>query len=137
MDELAQPGDLEAGDVIALPDDDAGQFRVMTVRLGQGGFILRVSPANGSVPGTEREVTLTVAARLRMYGRIRAFSQPTLSPPHLEAVTRCARPPRAALPRHRREPHTNINPRRHCRRLLRHHPRHPARLAPAPGHHPD
>ena len=73
VDELVKPGDLEVGDVIALPDDDAGRFRVMTVRLGQGGFILRVSSANGTVPGTEREVTLTVAARLRCYGRISAL----------------------------------------------------------------
>ena len=80
MDELVKPGDLEAGDVIALPDS-AGQFRVMTVRLGHGGFILRLAPANGPAPGAEHEpepaaeheVTLTVAARLRLYGRIRAF----------------------------------------------------------------
>jgi len=72
VDELVKPGDLEAGDVIALPDN-ADQFRVMTVRLGQGGFILRLSPANGSVSRPEREVTLTVAARLRLYGRIRAL----------------------------------------------------------------
>lgn len=79
MDELVKPGDLEAGDVIALPDSD-GQFRVMTVRLGRGGFIVRLSPANGlapraeheSAPGDEHEVTLTVADRLRLYGRIRA-----------------------------------------------------------------
>jgi hypothetical protein len=72
VDELVMPGDLEAGDVIDLPDS-AGQFRVMTVRLGQGGFILRLSPTNGSEPGTEYEVSLTVAARLRRYGRIRAL----------------------------------------------------------------
>jgi len=80
VDELVKPGDLEAGDVIALPDS-AGQFRVMTVRLGHGGFILRLAPANGPAPGAEHEpepaaeheVTLTVAARLRLYGRIRAF----------------------------------------------------------------
>jgi pSer/pThr/pTyr-binding forkhead associated (FHA) protein len=71
--ELVKPGDLETGDVIALPDDHAGRFRVMTVRLGHGGFIVAVTPANGAAPGTEREVTLTVAAQLRRYGRIRAF----------------------------------------------------------------
>ena len=69
VDELVNPGDLEAGDVIALPDSD-DLFRVMTVRLGQGGFILRLSAENGSAPGAEHEVTLTVAARLRLYGRI-------------------------------------------------------------------
>jgi len=72
VDELVKPGDLEAGDVIALPDS-ADQFRVMAVRLGQGGFILRLAPANGSAPGPEREITLTVAARLRLFGRIRAL----------------------------------------------------------------
>ena len=72
VDELVQPGDLEPGDLIALPDD-AGRYRVMTVRLGQGGFILRVSPTDGLLPGTDREVTLTVAAQLRRYGRIRTF----------------------------------------------------------------
>jgi hypothetical protein len=72
VDELVKPGDLEAGDVIALPDG-GDQFRVMTVRLGQGGFIVRLSPANGSAPGVQHEVTLTVAARLRLYGRIRAL----------------------------------------------------------------
>ena len=80
VDELVNPGDLEAGDVIALPDSD-GQFRVTKVRLGQGGFIVQLSPANGSAPGAEHEpapgaeheVTLTVAARLRLYGRIPAF----------------------------------------------------------------
>ena len=72
VDELVKPGDLEAGDVIALPDS-ADQFRVMTVRLGQGGFILRLAPVNGSASGPEREVTLTVAARLRLCGRIRAL----------------------------------------------------------------
>jgi hypothetical protein len=73
VDGLVKPGDLEAGDVIALPGDGAGRFRVMTVRLGHGGFIVAVSPADGSDPGTEREITLTVAARLRRYGRIRAL----------------------------------------------------------------
>jgi len=77
VDELVKPGDLEAGDVIALPDSD-DRFRVLRVRLGQGGFIVRLAPANGSAPGaehepapgTEHEVTLTVADRLRLYGRI-------------------------------------------------------------------
>ena len=69
MGELVKPGDLEAGDVIALPDSH-GQFRVLTVRLGQGGFILRVSPVDGSAPGPDHEVTLMVAARLHWYGRL-------------------------------------------------------------------
>jgi hypothetical protein len=72
VDELVLSGDIEAGDVIELPDE-ARRFRVMTVRLGHGGFILRVAPAEGPGPRTEREVTLTAAARLRRYGRVRAF----------------------------------------------------------------
>ena len=72
VDELVKPGDLEAGDVIALPDSD-DQFRVMTVRLGKGGFVVRLSPVHGSAPGPEHGVRLTVAARLRLYGRVRAL----------------------------------------------------------------
>ena len=69
VNELVHPGDLEAGDVIALPED-VGRFLVSAVRLGQGGFILAVAPAAGSPPGAERHVTLTAAARLRRYGRV-------------------------------------------------------------------
>ena len=72
VDELVKPGDLEAGDVIALPDD-VGRFLVSAVRLGQGGFILAVTPAAGSPPRAERHVTLTTATRLHRYGRVRAF----------------------------------------------------------------
>jgi hypothetical protein len=66
MDELVRPGDLEVGDVIALPDEE-GSFRVVTVRLGQGGFILVISPVDGSPPGTDRQVMLTAATQLRKY----------------------------------------------------------------------
>ena len=71
VDELVQPGDLEPGDVIALPEDDR-RIRVVTVRLGHGGFIVRLAPVEGSVPGTEREVTLAVGTQVCRYGRIRA-----------------------------------------------------------------
>jgi hypothetical protein len=58
------PGDLHAGDVIMLPD--AGQeLLVKAVRLGQGGFILTVSPAGDDAPEAERLITLTAAAHLR------------------------------------------------------------------------
>ena len=72
VDELVLSGDIEAGDVIELPGD-ARRFRVVTVRLGHGGFILRVSPVEGPGPRAEREVTLTAAARLRRHGRVRTF----------------------------------------------------------------
>jgi hypothetical protein len=72
VDELVWPGDLEAGDVIALPDE-ARRFLVSAVRLGQGGFILAVAPAGGSQPGAERQVTLTAATRIRRFGRVHVF----------------------------------------------------------------
>lgn len=72
MDEVVPPGDLEAGDVIALPDE-AGRFLVRAVRLGQGGFILAVAPADGPQPGAERHVTLTAAIRVCRFGRVRVF----------------------------------------------------------------
>lgn len=68
VDEEVPTGDLEAGDLIALPDE-AGQFLIRTVRLGHGGFILTVAPAGGSAPGPERQVTLTAAAQVRKLGR--------------------------------------------------------------------
>jgi hypothetical protein len=72
VDERAPPGDLEAGDVIALPDE-AGRFLVSAVRLGQGGFIFVVAPADGSQPGAERHVTLTTAMWVRRLGHVRVF----------------------------------------------------------------
>jgi hypothetical protein len=72
VDEEVQSGDLEAGDLIALPDE-ASQFLVRTVRLGQGGFILTVEPADGSAAGTERQVTLIAATRVRRFGRVRVL----------------------------------------------------------------
>ena len=72
VDELVRQGDLEAGDVIALPDE-AGRFLVSAVRLGQGGFGLVVASADGSQPGAERHVTLTTAMRVRRFDRVRHF----------------------------------------------------------------
>ena len=72
VDERAPPGDLEAGDVIALPDE-AGRFLVRAVRLGQGGFILAVAPADGPQPKAERHVTLTTAMWVRRFGHVRVF----------------------------------------------------------------
>lgn len=57
-------GDVDAGDVIALPDArDAGL--VKQVRLGQGGFIVTVVPVDDDRPGAERLVTLAAGIRLR------------------------------------------------------------------------
>jgi hypothetical protein len=65
------PGDLDPGDIITLPGSEE-QMLVRAVRLGQGGFLLTVSPRDDPAPGAEREVTLTVAVRLARHGRIRA-----------------------------------------------------------------
>jgi hypothetical protein len=72
VDELVRPGDLEAGDVVALPGE-AGRFRVLAIRLGQGGFILTVASAEGSRSGAERQITLTADTQLLKYGRIRVY----------------------------------------------------------------
>jgi hypothetical protein len=62
------PGDLDPGDVIILPG--AGdELLVKAIRLGQGGFILTVSPA-GDAPGTQRIITLTAATPLRKRRRV-------------------------------------------------------------------
>lgn len=42
---------------------------VKQVRLGQGGFILTVVPADDDGPGAERLVTLTTGIRLRKTSR--------------------------------------------------------------------
>jgi hypothetical protein len=53
-----RPGDVNAGDVITLPGDDAGVC-VRAVRLGPGGFQLTVGPPGCDGPEGERAVTLT------------------------------------------------------------------------------
>ena len=60
-------GDVDAGDVIVLPDaSDAVLGK--KVRLGQGGFILTVVPVGDDRPEAERLVTLTTEIRLRKRG---------------------------------------------------------------------
>ncbi len=61
-------GDVTAGDVIVLPDARDAVL-VKQVRLGQGGFILTVVPADDDRPGAERLVTLTAGIRLRKTSR--------------------------------------------------------------------
>jgi hypothetical protein len=65
MEEIL-PGDLDAGDVIMLPGS-GDELLVKAVRLGQGGFILTVSPAGDDVPGAERVITLAAAVHLRRH----------------------------------------------------------------------
>jgi hypothetical protein len=57
-------GDVDAGDVIVLPDARDAVL-VKQVRLGQGGFILTVTPVGDDKPEAERLVTLTAGIRLR------------------------------------------------------------------------
>jgi len=57
-------GDVDAGDVIVLPDARDAVL-VKQVRLGQGGFILTVAPVDDDRPEAERLVTLTAGMRLR------------------------------------------------------------------------
>ena len=57
-------GDVDAGDVIVLPDAPDAVL-VKQVRLGQGGFILTVVPTDDDRPEAERLVTLTAGIRLR------------------------------------------------------------------------
>jgi len=62
------PGDLNAGDVIALPGED-GDLIVEAVRLGQGGFLLTVSALNPADSAATRVVTLTAATPVSRRGR--------------------------------------------------------------------
>ena len=62
------PGDVGAGDIIALPGADEGLL-VRNVSLGQGGFIFLVSAADGASANSVREITLTAQTRLRRLGR--------------------------------------------------------------------
>jgi hypothetical protein len=61
-------GDVAAGDVILLPGT-RDRVLVKQVRLGQGGFILTVVPADNDGAGAERLVTLTAGIRLRKTSR--------------------------------------------------------------------
>jgi hypothetical protein len=67
VDDEILAGDVDAGDVIVLPDA-ADPVLVKRVRLGQGGFIFTVVPVGDDAPQTERLVTLTTQVRLRKRG---------------------------------------------------------------------
>jgi hypothetical protein len=68
VDEVVLAGDVDAGDVIVLPDSSDAVL-VKKVRLGQGGFILTVAPLGDDRPEAERLVTLTTQIRLHKRGR--------------------------------------------------------------------
>jgi hypothetical protein len=65
------PGDLNPGDVIALPDGRE-DLVVRAVRLGQGGFLLTIVGLE-SGPSGEQTVTLTAATPIRRTGRVADF----------------------------------------------------------------
>ena len=58
MEEEVLPGDLDAGEVIML-SGARHELLVKAVRLGQGGFILTVTPIDDDTPGAEQLITLT------------------------------------------------------------------------------
>ena len=69
MDDQVLPGEVVAGDIIALPG--AGQrVLVRTVRLGEGGFIFLVSSADDPSSDSVSQVTVTAHTRLELLGRI-------------------------------------------------------------------
>ena len=67
VDDAVLAGDVDAGDVIVLPDASDAVL-VKKVRLGQGGFILTVAPVGDDRPEAERQVTLTTQIRLHKRG---------------------------------------------------------------------
>ena len=69
MNDEVLPGDVGAGDIIALPGANE-ELLVRQVRLGQGGFIFLVSAADDPSSEPARQVTLTAQTRLRRLGRV-------------------------------------------------------------------
>jgi hypothetical protein len=68
VDDVVLAGDVDAGDVIVMPDARDAVL-VKQVRLGRGGFILTVAPVGDDRPEAERLVTLTAEIRLHKVGR--------------------------------------------------------------------
>jgi hypothetical protein len=68
VDDVILAGDVDAGDVVVLPDA-SDEVLVKRVRLGQGGFIFTVAPVGDDRPEAERLVTLTTEIRLLKRGR--------------------------------------------------------------------
>jgi hypothetical protein len=69
VERIILAGDIDAGDTIVLPDAPDSVL-VKQVRLGQGGFIITVVPADNDRPEAERLVTLTAGVRLRKTWRV-------------------------------------------------------------------
>jgi hypothetical protein len=69
MDDQVSPGEVVAGDIIAIPGA-VQRALVRTVRLGQGGFIFMVSSADEPSSDAVRQITVTAQTRLEWFGRI-------------------------------------------------------------------
>ena len=68
MENVILAGDVDVGDVIVLPGA-AEPVLVTRIRLGGGGLIFTVTPADGDAPEKDRPVKLTTEGRLRRRGR--------------------------------------------------------------------
>ena len=72
MPDTVLPGDLDPGDVIAVPDTE-DELLVIAVLLGSGGFVLTVAPMRNGRPGAERQLVLTAGTPVRKRGRARVW----------------------------------------------------------------
>jgi hypothetical protein len=68
VEDVIQAGDVDVGDVIALPGADEAVL-VRMVRLGQGRLIFTVTSASGDSPEQERAVRMTTEVRRHRRGR--------------------------------------------------------------------
>ena len=78
MAEAILPGDLSAGDLIALSGQD-DELVVRAIRLGRGGFLVTVSDLKSPSPGTERIITLTAGREYFGTARRPASEKPLVS----------------------------------------------------------
>ena len=72
MPDTVLPGDLDPGDVIAVPDSE-GELLVIAVRLGSGGFVLTVAPLTNGRQGAERQLVPTASTPVSRHGRARIW----------------------------------------------------------------
>jgi hypothetical protein len=68
VENVIPAGDVDVGDVIALPGADEAVL-VRMVRLGHGRLIFTVISASGDSPEEERTVKMTTEVRLHRRGR--------------------------------------------------------------------
>jgi hypothetical protein len=68
VEDVIQAGDVDVGDVTALPGADEAVL-VRMVRLGQGRLIFTVTSASGDSPEQEQAVRMTTEVRRHRRGR--------------------------------------------------------------------